>query len=516
MNLGVGLTLHGWRRAAVACALGILATGAMPPFSLWPLLFPSFMGLLLLLEGARSPKSAFFDGWWFALGFFTTGLYWIANALLIDAAAFWWMVPFAVLGLPAFLALFVGVVTAAWRWLAPGPVLGAPLLAALWSVAELARGHLLTGFPWNLIGYAWWERPEPLQGMSLIGAYGLGFVSLLAATAPASLRGLVPRRMAMGALALLPLIGLTGWGHLRLAEAPVTMVPDVRLRLVQPNIPQTVKMNLDDRIASFERLLDLSARPAAHAPTVLIWPETATPFLLEREPHARAAITALLAPGASALVGTPRAVIGADGAPIYYNGLVALDSDDLVRGVYNKFHLVPFGEYVPFRAVLPIETVANRGTDYAFGIGPRSLRIPGAPAFGPLICYEAIFPAAVLDPNDRPSWLLNITNDAWYGASSGPYQHFVIVAARAIEEGLPMVRVANSGISGVVDPYGRVSARLGLDQTGVLDAALPEKLPAPPPYATYGNVPLSLALAMLIAWVTAAKFRPKYRRRSEN
>lgn len=511
MSLSAGFALQGWRRAAAACLLGALATGAMPPISHWLLLFPAFTGLLLLLESARSPKAAFWDGWCFALGFFTTGLYWIANALLIDAAAFWWMVPFAVLGLPAFLALFVGASTAAWRWLAPGPILGGPLLAALWSLAELARGHLLTGFPWNLIGYAWWERPEPLQGMALIGAYGLGFVSVLAATAPAALRGRDPRRMVAGGLAILPLAGLAVWGHARLSEAPVAMVPDVRLRLVQPSIPQAIKMNLDDRIASFERLLDLSARPAAQPPTALIWPETATPFLLEREPNARAAIVELLAPGSSALIGTPRAVIGPDGAPLYYNGLVALDSDDLVRGVYDKFHLVPFGEYVPLRGVLPIETVANRNTDYAFGVGPRSLRVPGVPPVGPLICYEAIFPGAALDPDDRPNWLLNITNDAWYGASSGPYQHFVIVAARAIEEGLPMVRVANSGISGVIDPYGRVSARLGLDQTGILDAALPEKLAAPPLYARYGNAPLGLALALLIIWAIVAKLRQKHR-----
>jgi apolipoprotein N-acyltransferase len=498
MNGSAGLALQGWRRAVAACLLGALATGSMPPISLWLCLFPAFTGLLLLLEGARSRKQAFFDGWWFALGFFVTGLYWIANALLIDAATFWWMVPFAVLGLPAFLSLFVGVATAAWRWLAPGPLLGGPLLAAVWSLSELARGHLLTGFPWNLIGYAWWERPEPLQAMALFGAYGLGFVSVLAATAPAALLRRDKHRWAVAAISILPLVVLSAWGHVRLSNAPVAMTPDVRLRLVQPNIPQTVKMDLEDRIASFERLLDLSARPAAQPPTALLWPETATPFLLEREPNARAAIAALLAPGASALIGTPRAVIGPNGAPLYYNGLITLDSDDLVRGVYDKFHLVPFGEYVPFRGILPIETVANRDTDYAFGVGPRSLRVPGVPAVGPLICYEAIFPGAVIDPNDRPSWLLNVTNDAWYGASSGPYQHFVIVAARAIEEGLPMVRVANSGISGVVDPFGRVSAKLGLDQTGVLDAMLPERLETPPPYAIYRNIPLALLLGMLI------------------
>ncbi len=502
---------QGWRGLAAAIALGALATAALPPISVWPALFPAFSGLLWLLDGARTPRQAFVIGWGFGLGHFATGLYWIANALLLDPS-FWWMVPFGVLGLPAFLSLFVGAALAAWRWGAPEGPARLLLLAAMWSVAELARGHLLTGFPWNLIGYAWWGQIAPMQGAALVGVYGLGFVTVLAAAAPglwlsgAGLKlsnggaaGLAPGLAAASVVALAPLAGVAVWGWMRIADAPNEMTPDVRLRLVQPNISQLLKLSSADRITSFERLLDLSARPAERPPTVLIWPETSTPFLLEREPYARAAIVDLLAPGASAIVGAPRAVAGDDGKVNYYNGLVAIDADDLVRGVYDKFHLVPFGEYVPLRGVLPIQAIANRETDYSFGSGPRTLRLPGAPAVGPLICYEAVFPGAVLDPTDRPAWLLNLTNDAWYGASSGPYQHFAIVAMRAIEEGLPMVRVANSGISGVVDPYGRVTARLGLDVAGVLDVELPQALTGAPLYASFGDAPLWILILLVIS-----------------
>lgn len=489
----------GWRGVISACGFGCLLTLCLPPFGYWPLLVPALCGLYFLADAATSPRAAFWIGWGFGLGHFTTGLYWIANALLIDAASFWWMVPFGVLGLPAFLAVFLGAALAARHWLLPSGFLRLLTFAAFWSLAELARGHLLTGFPWNLIGYAWWDRPEPLQAAALIGVYGLGFVTVLAASAPALLASMrTPRVVASLVLAILPLVALAGWGYARLEQASSAVVPDVRLRLVQPNISQKIKMSMSERVVSFERLLDLSLSPAAEPPTAILWPETATPFLLEREPGARAAIASLLAPGASAMIGTPRAVVGEDGRTRYFNGFVALDSDDLVRGVYDKSHLVPFGEYVPLRGILPIEAIANRDTDYAFGIGPRTIRVPGAPAVGPLICYEAIFPGAVLDPNDRPEWLLNLTNDAWYGASTGPYQHFVIVGVRAIEEGLPMVRVANSGISGVVDPYGRVRARLGLDVGGVIDAALPRSLEGGTVYTLAREWPLSIMLILII------------------
>ena len=479
----------------------------MPPVSQWILLLPAFSGLLLLLERTDAPRRAFAIGWGFALGYFATGLYWIANALLIDVATFWWMVPFAVLGLPAFLAVFVGASTALWRWLEPGPILGLPLFATTWSLAELARGHLLTGFPWNLIGYAWWERPEPLQGMALIGVYGLGFVTILASAAPVLLLGRGMRGKLAACCAMLPLLALGAWGHQRLAEAPSEMVPGVRLRLVQPNIAQTIKLAAEDRITSFERLLALSASPAAQPPTVILWPETAVPFLLERELNARAALAELLSPGATAIVGAPRVTVAPDGKARFFNGMVAIDADDLVRGVYDKHHLVPFGEYVPLRGLLPIETVANRDTDYAAGDGPRTLRVPGAPAFGPLICYEGIFPGAAIDEADRPDWMLNLTNDAWYGNSSGPYQHFVIVAGRAIEEGLPMVRVANSGVSGVIDPYGRVTSTLDLGRQGVLDAELPVKHPNATLYTMWRSYPLFASDVLFIFWAIMSKRR---------
>ncbi|MBI3513407.1 MAG: apolipoprotein N-acyltransferase, partial [Proteobacteria bacterium] len=313
-------------------------------------------------------------------------------------------------------------------------------------------------------------------------------------------------RPALGAgLALLALIAVAG--ALRQPGPPMPTVSGVRLRLVQPNIDQQLKWQDSERVAIFRRLLELSQAQAALAPTAIVWPEAATPFLFEQSPEARAAAAAILPPGALLITGAPRATRRPDGANDFWNGLVALDRDDTVRGSYDKFHLVPFGEYVPLADILPIQTIApGGGGAFRAGPGPRTLRLPGLPPVSPLICYEVIFPGAVIDDADRPEWILNLTNDAWYGRSSGPYQHFASAIMRAVEQGMPVVRVAQTGISGVIDPYGRVTARLGLGAGGVVDAALPRALPEATPYQRFGGPLLAILLAGgLVAGIAAGR-----------
>jgi apolipoprotein N-acyltransferase len=480
--------LAGWRRAVAAIAFGVCAAAALPPVDAVPLLLVAFTGLVWQLDGAARTRSAFWIGWWFGLGFFTAGLYWIAAALLVDVAQFWWLLPFAVLGVPAFFGLFSGAATAiAWRLAGTGLARGL-MLASLWTAAEFTRGHILTGFPWNLIGSAWTYVDPVRQAAAVIGTYGLSFLTVALATLPATLaprpRAGVP--LAIGGLAVL--VAIAAWGALRQPGAPTPSVPDVRLRLVQPNIDQELKWQDSERIAIFRRLLELSVRPAERAPTAIIWPEAATPFLFEQSPEARAAAAAMLAPDGLLITGAPRMTPRPDAGRDFWNGLVALDHDDTVRATYDKFHLVPFGEYVPLADILPIPMIASGGGGaFHAGPGPRTLRLPGLPPVSPLICYEIIFPGAVIDPVDRPAWLLNLTNDAWYGISSGPYQHFASAVMRATEQGLPVVRVAQTGISGVIDPYGRVVARLGLGRGGVLDAALPQGLPEATIYQRFGG-----------------------------
>lgn len=506
--------LTGWRRYALAAAFGGLATFALPPAGAVPVLLLAFPGLLWLLEGAATRRSAFFTGWCFGFGHFVLGLYWISFALLTDVAKFWWMMPFAIAGLPALLAIFIGLVTlvlhVGCRRLKLSGLARVLAFAMLWTVFEYLRGHVFTGFPWNLIGYSWTAFLPVLQSVAVIGVYGLGLLTVAVASLPALLpdpsesvmRGRAS--LAVG-LVLIGAMGLAGW--VRLSQAESATVPGVRLRVVQPAIPQTLKWAPAERARNFERLLELTAEPAAAgaAPvTHVVWPETAVPFFVERDGGARQAMASVTPPGGSIITGAPRVRVEADGENRFWNSLHAVDGSGAVVASFDKFHLVPFGEYMPLRGILPVGGIAAGATDFSSGPGPATLDVPGLPPFSPLICYEVIFPGAVKDSHNRPDWLLNVTNDAWYGKTAGPHQHFEIARVRAVEEGLPLVRAANTGISGIFDGYGRVTAYLGLGERGVVDADLPVALPITP-YGRFGDVILVLLLMSFSLVTTIAR-----------
>ncbi len=504
--------LRGHQRVAAAIVLGMIATAALPPVYVVPLLIPAFTGLVWLLDGSRSRAQAFWTGWWFGLGHFAVGLYWISDALFVDIGQFWWLLPPALLGVPAGLAIFTGLATLAARLIARQGLARVLAFAACWALAEYARGHLLTGFPWNLIGYAWVDTLPVLQSAAWFGIYGLSLVTVLAAALPAVAAG---RGGTLGLIAALALItGLAGAGALRLDRAPDPFAlearwPGVQLRLVQPSIAQTLKWDPVERGRNFDAQVALSTRPAALSPTVIIWPEAATADLIEQDPPRRAQLRQALPEGARWMLGTPRRTAAADGSYDFWNGLVVLDKADQVEGTYDKFHLVPFGEYVPLAKWLPIEKIASGfAHPFASGPGPRTLHLPGLPPVGPLICYEVIFPGAVADPADRPAWLLNVTNDGWFGRSSGPMQHFAMARVRAVEEGIPLVRAANTGISGVVDPWGRVVAKLGLEHIGIIDTFLPRPAPEPTWYRVIGDGPyLGVIGVLLIAALAIGRIR---------
>jgi apolipoprotein N-acyltransferase len=506
--------LSGWRRYGVAFLLGAAAAAAMPPLDVTPALLVAFPGLLWLDKGSTGYGASFRLGWVFGFGFFLAGLYWIAAAMFVDIGRFWWLVPFAAAGLPAGFAIYTGLVLyvtslVTRRWRLP-PAARVVAFAIAWSAAEWARGHLFTGLPWNLIGYAWSGgfpgAGAMLQGTAVVGIYGLGFLTVLAFSLPALLGGL-----RQGALSPAPgwapavwailLIGLpAAGGGWRLAVTPTTPT-DTRLRLVQPSIPQTLKWDPAAARDNFRRLLDLSAASAQAPLTAIVWPEAATPYLLERDAAARRAIAAVVPKRGYLLTGALRANPPPVPVERIWNSIEALDGNGQIVAAYDKAHLVPFGEYVPFRDILPIAKITPGTMDFSAGPGPRTLALPDLPPFAPMVCYEAIFPAAVVDESNRPAWLLNVTNDAWYGRSSGPYQHFAIARTRAVEEGLPLVRVANNGISAVVDPLGRVLARTDLDTIGYVDAALPAPV-GRTIYAYAGN--WTLAALLLVAAVPVA------------
>ena len=480
-----------------AFALGALVALALPPIGFWPALI-GFAGLLDLLRRAGDPRRAFLLGWCFGFGHCLAGLYWIAIAFFADAERFGALAVPAVLLLCAGLALYPALAALAVALCRCRSSAAAALtLAVAWLLTELLRAHLFGGFPWNLIGYAFAGSAGLSQLAALTGVWGQSLLAVAAGALPVALLQPGARRRSQPAVAAGLMLALA-WagGTLRLPDAPIEPVTGVRLRLVQGNIAQHHKWQPELRARWFQRYLDLSARPGDRIAAV-IWPESAAPYPLDREPEARRLIARVLPPGGLLLTGGERFDLESE-PPRAWNSLFALDDTGRILAVYDKYDLVPFGEFLPFRSVLGrlgLEKLTEGSIDFQAGRGPETLALPGLPPFSPLICYEAIFPGRAVTPNARPEWLLNITNDAWFGDSSGPYQHFAMARFRAIEEGLPLVRAANTGISAMVDPFGRVQARLDLGVTGVLDADLPPALP-PPPFARFGLWPIVIAVGV--------------------
>ncbi len=508
-------SLTGWRRFGFAALMGALAAGALPPVDLTPLLVVSFTALVWLADAGDRRGDAFLLGWCFGFGFFVAGLYWIGVALTVDIAQFWWLMPFAVLGIPAGLALFTGAAllaaNEAKRRLGLRGTSRILVIACAWVVAEWLRGHVLTGFPWNLIGYGWsgaFPGSDPmLQVTSLVGIYGLSLLTVTAAGLPARLgdydRGRGWAGLAAVLLIAVPMLG--GGARLWLAS-PAAVLPDITIRLVQPSIPQSLKNDQAAELDNFRRLMALSAAASTVPIAAVVWPEASAPPFLERDRELRQAIALALPSGALLIAGDERTDAPPAQPEQVWNGLVALGPDGAAIATYDKFHLVPFGEYMPLRGILPIAKITPGLRDFSAGPGPRTLALPGLPDAGPLICYEAIFPGDVTDPARRPGWLLNVTNDAWYGVTSGPYQHFAIARVRAVEEGLPLLRAGNNGITAAIDPYGRVMRRLDLNAIGDLDVPLPAALP-PTLYARFRDANFLLLVGLQIVFIVVLVLR---------
>jgi apolipoprotein N-acyltransferase len=511
----------GWRRRLIALAAGAISALAMAPFDVWPVLALTFPVLVWLLDGVGSGgqglRAAFAAGWWFGFGFFVAGLFWIGNALLVEADQFGWLLPLAVTGLPAGLAIFTGFGTLIARLLwARGPIRILAFAVGL-LIAEWLRGHVLTGFPWNSFGYALAAIPPVAQSAAFIGLWGLTLIALVVFASPAVLADPheTKRRPYLWPTAsALLLVLMAAGGFYRLSIAEVRNVDGVRLRLMQPNLPQDDKFRPSAKqkvMDLYTSLSDRATRPESQGVrdvTHLIWPESAFPFFLEREADALARIADLLPPGVVLITGAARAE-QRGGTQNVYNSIRVIGDDGAILSTYDKVHLVPFGEYLPFQDFLEslgFQQLTKVRGGFTPGTAQRSLSVPRLPLAAPLICYEVIFPGLILAEGRRPSLLLNLTNDAWFGITPGPYQHFAQSRLRTIEEGLPLVRSANNGISAVVDPYGRVTSMLPLGREGVLDATLPQSIPAPI-YARIGDIPVFVSVFVLIFILWRARGR---------
>ncbi len=479
--------------------LGALLALGFAPFYIWPMVAISVSGFYIALRCAPSLRHAARSGFFFGYGFFIAGTYWISYSLLVDAKSFGWMVPFAIFGLNAVLAIYfvlLAVIVFALR--SNREVVSMLCFIIAWVAIEYARSYGMFGFPWNLLGYSVAFSDRLSQAAALIGAQGLTIPVLVFSLIPASF--LLSYRYAWQhlILGLVLAIGMYGYGMWRMPEQAA--LSDMRVRVVQPNIPQEIKWSPEGKIDTMQRLTQLShIRTDGAIPSVIIWPETALPYVLDGSENWKHMLAYLVPPETTLITGALR--IG-NNAETLYNSVVAVAPDSKSVS-YDKHQLVPFGEFVPLRNILPLNKITPGTTDFSRGAGAVTLSHARTGRFSPLICYEAVFPDMAINKAARPQWLLNVTNDAWFGNSPGPFQHADMVRFRAIEQGLPLVRAANTGISMVTDPYGRVLKSLPLDETGVIDQTLPKALPE----TFYSQAPVLLYVFLLILALLSRAFK---------
>ena len=490
----------------------------MAPFDLFFVLFLTFPVLVWLIDGASSePATAFSSklyegfkpGFFFGFGYFLAGTWWVGNALLVDGDVFAWAAPLAIILIPAALGIFWGCATAVARFFWFGEFRRVFMLAACLMLFEYLRGFVATGFPWNAISYAALFDPVTMQSASVVGIYGLTAFVVLVAVLPACLLNASVsstfKRYVTGLLWLVLVTLHVGYGVWRLDHKETEFVEGVNLRLVQPAIAQAEKFDPSREAEFFKRYLDLSATEKDGTKlsdvTHLIWPESVFPFLLTERRDALSAIAAMLPEGTSLITGAVRAELaGASGGEnLVFNSIYVIDHEGIIVSAADKVHLVPFGEYLPFQELLEnygFQQLTKLQGGFEPGASRKLLSTGIGPMFLPLICYEIIFSGDVWHGENRPGWILNLTNDAWYGYTPGPFQHERQAIVRGVEEGLPVVRVANTGISGVYTPYGEEIARLPLDERGIIDSRLPLGL----------NTTLHSVYGIYIFWSVLAGF----------
>ena len=486
----------------LAFLIGAVSALGQAPFHFFPLLWITFPFLVLLLDGAAPAYGsrglsrvmpAFWIGYSFGFGYFVAGLWWLGSAFLVDADTFAWLLPLAVVGLPLLLAVFFGLATALARAFWQDGWGRIVMLAVSLSFFEWIRGTILTGFPWNTLGYLLAPNDIMMQAISLVGIYVYGFLAVLIFSAPVLIFDQSDEQphsnKAFFFIVSILLVSMIGFGGLRLSEAKDEFVAGVQLRIIQPNIPQKDKFKPEKATEIVERYLDMSSRSTRPgdlgllSTTHLIWPESAFPFLLTERPSVLAAIDKLLPTGTTLLTGAVRADPKRAGQKKreIYNSLYTISHTGEIKDAYDKVHLVPFGEYLPYQDTLEsfgLSALVKTPGGFAAGSKRRAVETTNAPPFLPMICYEIVFPFQISKANKNLNveWILNITNDAWFGLTPGPHQHFHQTKIRAVDEGLPVIRAANNGISAVIDGYGRAQKSLRLGESGIIDATLPVKV----------------------------------------
>lgn len=540
--------LQGWRRRAVLAFAGALSVLALAPFHIWPILWITLPVLYfaVISDPGSPPRSrrifrwqntaigrAAEAAWWFGFGYHVVGLVWIAEAFLVEAEVFAWLIPLAVTGLPAGLAIFFALVGSITSSVRHTSVLARVLVFSLsLAGAEWLRGHILTGLPWNIVGYALTAPDAFMQSAGLVGIYGLTLVAAIVFVWPwaealdgGEAHGRVAWQQARVAVfsSVLLLLLLYGYGWVRLVSSStgqVAAASAVTVRVVQPSVPQREKWRPEHQRAIFDLHKSLSVRTPAETGAgrrssveLVVWPEAAMPFFPLDQPVALQELGAMLDEGQVLISGGLRRERAArmGERDRVFNSLLLFRRGERAEliGAYDKIHLVPFGEYLPFQRALEwigLEQLTRLRGGFASAPWPRkALSVPGLGLVVPLICYEAIFPAVIYAGAERPSALLNVTNDGWFGDTIGPRQHFHQARVRAVEEGLPMIRAANNGISAVIDGLGRVRGRLDMNERGAFAVELPGTSDATP-YSKYGDK-IFFAMFVVLALVAIRSLR---------
>lgn len=519
---GWAILQSGWRRALTAFIAGAIGAFAQPPFDFPAACFIAFPILVWLLDGAagypgqsflRRLAQPFFIGWWFGFGYFLVGLWWIGNALLVEADLFAWALPFAVLGLPALIAIFYGFAAALARTFWSDGIGRIAALAAAFGFSEWLRTFVLTGFPWNAIGQAAMPVPEMMQSVSVIGMAGINTLAVFVFSVPALLAARKGRAVAFMLAALIAALHI-GYGFVRIGMGDTTPEKTIQVRLVQPSIDQSEKWSEEMRERIFQTYLDLSsAEPAngAPPPSLIVWPETSVPFILSQQPEALTRLADMIGDRQDLLAGAVR-IEGKGSDARFYNAVVAINSGGEIFDAVDKIRLVPFGEYLPLADILSragLQKIVDNVSDFSPGGQRRAIRLLDEVRILPFICYEIIFPGIAGYGDADADVILNITNDAWFGDTPGPYQHFRQAQIRAVEAGRPLIRSANNGISGVVDAYGRVIDAYAIDAVGALDAAVP--LQRLQPLVTRPDLAGAAIIVILTVWAGASALRSRRR-----
>lgn len=502
-----------WGLFFVSALAGAISSFSMAPYNIWPLLFLGLGALFVVQTTFVKKHHAFISGWVFGFFYFVSGLSWIGNALLVEGNEYVWAWPLAVSGLPAILAFFPALACYAAKHLFAGNRLPFYFgLAALLSLSELARGHIFTGFPWNLYGYTWANNLPVIQILHIGNVYWLTAITIFWGLAAGYiyLHRHTPKIIATILLAVVFTISCTHiYGTMRLSQKETDTNPDITVHLVQPNVDQADKWKRAEMPEHFERLLELSKPKGDQSQTTLttliIWPETATNYLFLDNEFMLSRIRDILSLYKNEVFLITGALLrDENGHPS--NSLLVLDRNADIKHRYNKSHLVPFGEYIPFQKWIPLKTVSGF-SGFERGHGPEVIHINNNFSFSPLICYEILFPSNTIPADQKADAIINLTNDGWYGQSAGPYQHYLKARYRAIEQNSPVIRSANTGISGVFDGYGREMAHIKLMETGSIQIGLPEKTKRAFSLGKHSDTILLFTMLLIVLICSQKKFR---------